>query len=200
MTSEVAIANRALQLLGADSIISLSEDNNRARTLRIAYEPVRDAEQHRRRWRFCIKRAQLAALSAAPDFGYSYQYQLPNDYLRLIEGGDIASAVDLSDYRSQSSAAYSVEGDRVLTNYGAPLSIRYLARITDTSKFNASFVEALSARLAYECCERITQSNEKRNLAERQYKDALKEARQANALEVASESIADDAWIIARMQ
>lgn len=198
--SEVSICNRALQLLGSDTIISLTDDNNRARAMNLAYQPVRDAEQERHRWRFCIKRDSLAALATAPSFGYAYQYQRPNDYLRLIEGGDLTSAADLSDYRTGSSALYSIEGDRILTDLGAPLNIRYLARIEDTSLFSPSFCEALSARLADDCCERITQSDSKRQLSTAAYKRAIQEAVRANALEVATESQADSEWVVGRVQ
>ena len=200
MTSEVSIANRALQMLGSDPIISLTQDNKRARTLQIAFAPVRDAELHRRNWRFAIKRDTLAALASAPDSGFAYQYQVPNDYLRLLSGGDLVPLADLSDYRSAPAALYAVEGDRILTDVGAPLSIRYVARISDASKFNASFAEALAARLAWECCEAITQSDSKQQLAERRYTVAMREARRANAFEVPTEAIADDSWILARAQ
>lgn len=200
MTTEVSIGNRALQILGAAPVISLTEENNRARALQVAFAAVRDAELHRRNWRFAIKRTTLPALSTTPDSGYAYQYQVPNDYLRLLPGGDLFPMADLSDYRSTYAGLYSVEGDRILTDIGAPLSIRYIARITDASKFNASFAEALAARLAWECCETITQSDSKQQLAERRYTMALREARRANAFEMAAEPVADDSWVIARAQ
>jgi hypothetical protein len=198
--SEVSIANRALQLLGADSIISLADDTNRARAMAIAYEPVRDAELTRHRWRFTLARDQLPALSTAPLFEYPYQYQAPNDMLRLIEGGDLQSGPDLSDYRAGMSRLYSVEGDKILTHIPAPLSICYIARITDTSLFAADFSEALSARLADELCERLTQSDSKRQICMEAYKRAIREAKRSNAIQVATQSAADEEWIMGRTQ
>lgn len=197
--TDVSICNRALQLLGAEAILNLSEDNNKTRALNVAYEPVRDAELHRRRWRFAIKRASLAALTEVPDSDYAVQYQLPVDYIRLVPGGDLRQLADVSDFRSATSALYSVEGQRILTDLSAPLAIRYIARITDTSLYNPSFCEALSARLALECCERIMQSDSKKQLARVAYKDAIREATLANAIEGAPESIADDTWVMARL-
>jgi hypothetical protein len=198
--SEVAICNAALVKLGADTIIALNENNTRARVMNLRYGPVRDAELHRRRWKFSIKRVSLPALLAAPQSDYDRKFQLPGDYLRLVEGGDIATAADLTDYRgSPGSALFSIEGQELLTNLGAPLNIRYIARITDTGLFNASFSEALSSRLAWECCEKITQSDSKRELAWRDYKEALREALRANAIETPPNSIADDSWLISRL-
>lgn len=197
--SDVSICNRALQMLGAESILNLSEDNNRARALNVAYEPVRDAEFDRHRWRFSIKRVSLPAVAAAPDSDYARQFQVPNDFIRLIPGGDIVQLADLSDYRSGSSAMYSVEGDKILTDLGAPLSIRYIARITDASLFNPAFAEALAARLADACCERLTQSDSKKQLAWGYYKQAIREAITSNAIERAPASVADDTWVMARL-
>lgn len=200
MASTVSICNRALQLLGDDPIQALTDDTHRARALNVAYEVVRDAEMRRRRWRFAIRRDSLPALADQPDSDYDYQYQVPNDFLRLIEGGDIISVPDMSDYRSMSCELWSLEGRRILTNLGAPLKIRYLAKITDVSQYDPAFNESFAARLAFECCERITQSDTKKQTCWQAYRDSIKEAVRANALEVAPHSIGDDTWVIARAQ
>lgn len=199
-TSDVSICNAALIKLGADPIIALTDDTNRARTIAARYESVRDAELYLRRWKFSILRASLAALSDTPDSDFDYAYQPPNDFLRLIEGADIVQVPDLSDYRTTSNALYSIENGKILTNLGAPLAIRYIAQITDPSLFNPAFVEALASRLAYECCEKITQSDAKKEAALRDYRIAVSEATRANAIETSSVSQADDTWITSRAQ
>lgn len=200
--SEVAICNAALLKLGADRITALTENNNRARAMNERYAAVRDAELDRRRWKFSIQRTSLPALAAAPDGDdYARQFELPNDYIRLIEGGDIFDVADLSDYRGSSSAQlYSVEGRRILTNLAAPLAIRYIAQITDTALMVPSFKEALSSRLADECCERLTESDSKRQLAMADYRRAIREAARARALEAPAQYVGDDTWIAARAQ
>lgn len=199
MATNVSICNRALQILGADSIIDLTEDNARARAMTIAFESVRDAEIERNKWKFAIKRVELAALSAAPDFDYDRQFQLPPDYLRHLPGGSLVYQDDLSDYRGSVADLFVVEGDKLLTNLDAPLNLRYIARITDASLFSPSFAEALAARLAFECCERITGSDGKEQLAMRRYKAALREAVRANALESPPRAIGDSSWVTARL-
>ena len=199
--SELDICNAALIKLGADRITALNENNNRARAMNARYAAVRDAELARHRWKFSIRRVTLAALAAAPDGDdYARQFQLPNDYIRLIEGADIADAADLSDYRSGGRQLYSVEGRRILTNLAAPLSIRYIAQITDTSLFVPDFAEALASRLTDECCERITDSDSKREAAKADYKQAIREALRARCLEAPPQQVADDTWVMARAQ
>ena len=82
----------------------------------------------------------------------------------------------------------------------APLSICYIAKITDTSLFAPDFCEALSARLADELCERLTQSDSKRQICMEAYKRAIREAKRSNAIQVATQSAADEEWIMGRTQ
>ncbi|MFO1465869.1 MAG: hypothetical protein U1F35_05425 [Steroidobacteraceae bacterium] len=198
--SEVAVCNRALQILGEAAIIDLTEDNERARSLTIAYPAVRDSELRKRKWKFSISRASIPALADAPLFGFKNQFQLPVDYLRLLPGGDLVSGPDLSDIRWDSNALYAIEGKRILTSLSAPLRIRYIQRVTDTSLFDPAFAEYLSAKIAVAICDRITQSDSKMQLSVAAAKLALNEARNANALESPSESISDDTWVAARAQ
>lgn len=198
MTSEVSICNRALTLLGDELIIALTDDNNRGRCMNANYAPIRDAELARRRWRFSIARTSLPALAAVPDSDYTKQYQLPNDFLSLIEGGDLVGRADLTDYRSASNAPWSREGRVILTDLGSPLHIRYIKQVTDASMFDPAFAESLAARIADECCERITQSDSKRQLCMSAYSRAIKEAARANAIEIPAESQTDGEWVMAR--
>lgn len=198
--SEVSICNAALSKLGADSVLALTDSNNRARTMNGRYAQVRDAELRRHRWRFSIKRDSLVALSAAPASDYARQFQVPNDFLRLIEGADIYSQPDLTDFRSRESALYSLEGRVILSNLGSPLKIRYIAQIVDTALFDSTFAEALASRLAYECCKKITGNENEKEGCNLDYRGAIREAIRANALELAPQTLGDDTWVAARAQ
>lgn len=201
MASEVDICNSALIKLGAATIISLDDDDPKATALNVRYPLVRDAELRRRRWRFSLRRVALPALSAEPAFGFDLQYQLPTDpiCLRIIQVGEFHVGLDHSDYRGSSNAMYSIENGKLLTNFPAPLKVRYIAQITDTGLFDSAFCESFAARLAYECCEKITQSDSKKQAALQDYRLSIREATLANAIENAPENIADDSWVTARL-
>ena len=187
MSSVVDICNRALQKLGADRITSLTENSVNARECNAAYEILRDAELRAHPWNFAVKRASLAADPTTPDV-YSYQYQLPSDFLRLLSHEEQTNSTD-----------YKIEGRYILTNEGAPYKIRYIGIVTDPNQFDALFSEALSARIAAELCEKITQSNTKIQQAKIDYRDALREARKINAFEQVSQEPPEDTWISARL-
>jgi hypothetical protein len=200
--SDIQVANRALQKLGSNTILTSFNDNSAAgRAMSLAYVPVRDAELRRRRWKFSITRANLAALSTPPANGvYAAQFQLPANCLRVLEVGDYWPGADTSDYRNRTVAEWTIESGVILTNIAAPLSLRYIQQVTNPGMFDPAFAEAFAARLAWETCESITQSSDKRKLAENEYKRAILEATQANALETVSEFKADDSWMMARIQ
>lgn len=201
MASEIDICNTALTKLGATTIISLADDDPKATVMNLRYPLVRDAELRRRRWKFSLRRASLPAMSDAPAFGFARQFRLPTDplCLRVIQVGEFHVGLDLSDYRGSPNEMYSIEGTRLLTNFAAPLKLRYIAQVTDSTQFDAAFVEALASRLAYECCERITQSSSKKSDCLVDYKMAVKEATLSNALESAPSHPADDTWMMSRL-
>lgn len=199
MASQVEIANRALTKLGEQRITSLSDDVEAARVVDSLWDIVRDAELRERNWNFSMTRASLAALVSTPDWGFAYQYQLPSDCLRVVQVDEYFPGPSMSDYRNSSEAIWQIEGGKILTDIGAPLPIRYVARIEDTGAWDALFVEAFACRLAAECCERLTQSNTKRQLAWDEHHRAIMAAARADAIENPSEPLPDDAWLLSRI-
>ena len=198
MASETEIGNAALLKLGAARIAALTDDNDRARTLNARYNQVREAELRRHRWKFSLARTTLPALATTPDFGYDLEYQVPTGFLALVQVGVYDVSTDLTDYRSAPIAPYSLEGRKILTDFTAPLSVRYVTNVTDVATMDTAFREALASRLAYECCERITGKTTKRQLAMADYKLAVREAIKANAIESPPKQISDDTWVTAR--
>ena len=201
--SPVAIANMALSFLGSATITSFSDASNAARVMNVEYEMTRDAELRGPGvWKFAKKRASLSALTSVPISNlWTQQFQLPADCLRVLMVGESWPGIDLSDYRTgPSNADYSVEGRNILCNQGAPLALLYIGRIEDATQFDSLFDIMLAAKLAWKCCERLTQSGDKRKMAMQEYMAARNTAITTNALEGVADPIADGPWIVARMQ
>lgn len=192
--SRVAIANRALTKLGAARIIALDDDNEASNTLDSMFDIVRDAELRANIWHFAKARAQLPVLSSKPAFGYGSQFQLPADYLRLIQVGPRNV-----DPNPTLDGWYSIEAGKILIDHPGPLSVRYIRRVEDTTQFDALFVEAFACRLAFESCETLTNSNTKKQMLWDEYSVALSAARRANAIERPALATSDDTWLEARL-
>ena len=187
MSSKVDICNRALQKLGAKRIVSLDDAGvpNAARC-KAAFDMVRDQELRKRAWCFAIKRAQLPADADAPVWGFDNSFTLPADYIRILQTPD-----DVTDWQ--------VENGKILTNDSAPLNVRYVARIDDTTLYDPNFIEAVASKLAYELCEEVTQSNSKLANLAADYKATISEAGRLNAFEKYPESPPTDDWLTARL-
>jgi hypothetical protein len=199
MASKTDIANRALTKLGDDRIIDLLDDTERARTINSIYNSCRDAELRAHVWNFAVRRVALPRLITVPAFGFSFEYQIPAESLRLIQVGECWHWWSLQDYISGSTAQFQVEGRKILTDFDAPLKIRYIERIDDTGLYDALFVEAFACRLALEACERITQSNTKLQAIQEQYKENLRMALRVDAIENPPEQLPDESWMISRL-
>ena len=197
--SNVAIANLALTKLGDLRILNLTDNTKPAREVNAVFDMARDYLQRRFSWRFCIKRANLAADVSTPLWDWSYQYQIPTDCLRIIQVGQWYPSPDLSDLISTGGQEYVVEGKNILSNQAGPLKLRYLSRVTDPVQFDTAFDMAFSAYLAYLVAEPLTASAESKQMAYQDYRNAVKDAVIANAIENPPESLADPTWILARL-
>ncbi len=200
MSSDVALVNLSLTLLGEARIISLDDNVKPAREAKAVYELVRDAALASHDWNFAKTRAQLSALVDAPTGSqFGVQYQLPSDCLRAIFVGDYYTGADLTDYRGSPTEEYSIEGRRILTNMAAPLNLQYIKRVTDPTQFDPCFRTAFSARLAEVLAEPLTQSDVKRQRAGDAYGRALMEAVRVNAISLPPRKLADDEWLLSRL-
>lgn len=190
MASDVEICNRALQKLGAKRITSLDEDSVNGRACNAAYDAIRLAELRKHRWSFAIERASLAADATTPSWGRSNSFQLPSDFVLLAERYPEEN-VNTNDR--------IIEGRKILTNESAPLEIRYIKNVTDAETMDPLFREALSCAIAVELCEALTQSATKKDMLKIDYRDSIREAKKANAIEKPAEESPEDTWVTARL-
>ena len=187
-TSKVAIANRALQKLGSKRIEALTQDHPNARSVNACFDILRDALLRKYDWSFAIKRESIAADASGPTWGDWDRYTKPNDFIRLLRDNETGYAVD-----------WKIEGDYILSADGSPLEVRYIARIEDPNKYDASFVEALASDIAFECCEEITGSTTKKESARTDKEDAISEAERTGAIEKDAQDNPEDEWLTARL-
>lgn len=82
--SDISICSTACLLVGANEIESFIDETNEAKVCAAIYEVTRDNVLTIHPWQFSLGQVQLARLVATPLFGYSYAFQLPTDFLRLI--------------------------------------------------------------------------------------------------------------------
>lgn len=149
-TSALDVCRLALDLLDQDAEEVTSIDTPETENEKICarwYDVTRRAMLREGVWNFAIKRAVLTK-SNTPSFGYADAYNLPNDFLRyLTTGAD----------EQQPEVDYEIENGQILIdNNAGNLNLRYIFDQTDVTKFDSSFVEAFSIRLARNMAKKIT--------------------------------------------
>lgn len=209
-TTQTTIANRALQILGSPPISSIQENSRGARAMFRAYQPVMLSELRKNYWNFAIQRASIPAAAVGPAFGKSNYFPLPADFLCLAPpdmvfgvagGGTLAGNQILAGtpvITGSPIVDWQIEGNQIASNMVGPLNMRYVSSNVTESMFDPCFDEALSAALAVETCEEITQSNTKLQNAAKMYEDAIETAKKRNAFEGRPIQPPTDTYVIAR--
>ena len=169
MASVIQICNSALNQLGASSITALTENSKNARLCNERYETVRDAVFRSHPWNCLIKRQQLAQDTATPAYGFSYQFSLPSDALRLL---------GIDAYNSD----HKVEGRKILCNEKS-IKISYISQVTDPNEMDVLLRETISAGIAADLGYAITANLQVSKLMQEKYQYKLSEARHTDASE-----------------
>lgn len=198
MPSKIDVANRAALKLGTEWIASFADSTKFARAITMCYDGLLESELSKNRWTFAIKRATLPALASVPAWGFERQFLLPVDCLRLDWVDGAGRSEYLANFLADSTSPFRIEGRNILTDLEAPLSIRYIALSENPNEWDPCFLNAFSARLAYEACEHVTQSETKKRTLWSEYQDEIANARRMSAIQNPPASIPDGSWMEAR--
>lgn len=196
--SQISVYNLALTKLGQDRVSSASENVESARVISSLWDLARDAVLARHPWRFAIVRDSLPAISTAPAFGFSSAYVLPEKCLRLVQVSEswvfyaaetefytIESAPDGSGYRA------------ILTDEGAPLSVRYVTRVENVGLWPALFCRAMAMQLALDAREKIAPNVNAQDIGA-EYELSVRQAKQQNGIEMPPTRPIESTWLSSR--
>jgi hypothetical protein len=189
--TDAEICNLALAKLGATfSIQNLQapqKENERWFALNYRHYKKVELSGSGRKWRFAVLSIdvnQLAGESNNPEL--PFRYQLPNDCLMPLR-----DRVD----------EWQIYGTEIWRALSGTLKLEYISNVPEAN-FNVEFTEVLVCKLALEACEKITQSNTKRDAAMQAYRLALDNAARANAFSIGFEEVQSDqtqsSWLSSR--
>ena len=188
-TTQTTIINRALQLVGSQSVSSINDNDRGARAMLRAYQPTLLKALRDITWNFSIKRATIAASSTPPIHSKANYFPLPGDFISLAPPDDTFNFNYID---------WQIEGQQIASDASSPINIRYVSSNVTESQFDPCFAEAFSALLALNTCEEITQSNTKIQAIAKFYDDAMKSAKRNNAFENRPVVAPTDFWITQR--
>lgn len=200
MSSSTEICNMALYHLGASQRIqNLETDKGQAATsCRTFYEIARDEVFEDFAWPFARTREFLALVEESPtdDWGYAYQYPAnASNLIKIPSGTRNETKSSMIAYE----VAYGDSGKLIYTDQ-SEAEIIYTKKITDTARYSAKFIMALSYKLAGYIAASVTGGDpfKLKAQADANYQIAIMQAR-ANALnEERSEPLPESEFITGR--
>lgn len=138
--SQTDICNQALVRIGAKRISNIGDDDKGARICSEVYDSTVREVSRCGQWNCLIKRVELAQLTEAPAFEWDYQYQLPADFISMVQLNGIV-------YHGQPQDDWEIEGKRLLTD-ATTAQVRYVAIVDDVSQWDPLFCDAVVVLLA----------------------------------------------------
>lgn len=159
MASKVEIASNAFLLLGGNTISSFTEGTEGLIATSLYESTYRDLLSNFR-WRFAVKKVQLARLVEVPLNEFDHQFQLPTDNLVVINTED---RVD-----------YEIYGDKLYSN-NIDVSIEYIFRVDETllpAYFQKTLEFFLAAQFAIPLTDNSTRAQTYFDAYERQLRRA----------------------------
>tara|TARA_R110000744_G_scaffold52970_5_gene113332 strand:+ start:83 stop:652 length:570 start_codon:yes stop_codon:yes gene_type:complete len=180
--TELDVANRALQKLGVKEVTSLVDiKDKRVKAILNCLDSTRDRLLRENPWNFASKRVSISSDASVPVWEFKYNYRLPADFLYLTE--------ILGDPN------YLMEGEFIASDNTSPLKIRYVSRMTDTTRFDSSMTEAWASLMAYEMCMRLEGDMALRDRLEREYELSIVRAKKFDGQEDHSQESPEDELI-----
>lgn len=190
--SDVLICATALLELGSRPINSFDEDTEGARLCANLYQGVRDDMLRQHPWNFAKARVKLSPLKEAPEFGYTHAFQLPADYLRLIEVNGIRAYEGVGF-----PPGYALENGKILCN-SASLNLRYIFRNDQPNEWDSAFTRAMILAMKKTLAYAITRDQAAVANASQEWAVALRLAKQVNGMEIPAQQLEGDAFMEAR--
>jgi len=191
-TAKLNIINKALTLIGAEPINTLSDGTTNSDIVDRVYTTALKSILSECQWGFATKRALLTTVATTTiawfysgDNADSIVYSKPSDIIRIFGTND-------------DDALWRDEGDYIIADTSG-LGLKYVYYTTDAEKYPASFVEALVDLVAYQACFMIVNSASKaREMFEKYEKVSLPKAKSENAQTGVQQYLKDDAWTLAK--
>lgn len=189
--SKTQIMNMALDYLEEETILDPDDKRAPARFLNRNFGITRDALLRVHPFNFALRRKVLAPEGVRPDFGWTYQYVLPSDCLRILP-------LTRDGTLSGPPIRFEVENDRILCDVSQSIRLRYVARTENTAAFDPLFCELLASTLALKAAHFITGKASYAERLQQVVQTYTAQAQTVDALEGTPVDVDDNNWINAR--
>lgn len=196
MADKLALWNRALLHLGVKRLITLTDDVDARHVFDEAWPTVALDGLSRGDFNFSQKTVELTeSTTTTVIVGYEFAFDHPADWIRTIAFNFVA---DFSDYFyfDDTVDVYEERGSWFMNS--ETFFVRYVssdyAEDANLPDYPPSYVEFISALLAYQTCERLTQGTTKQEVLKDLVKVTLLKAKSNDARNLKEQRIRPGNW------
>ena len=158
--TEVKISNKALLLLGAESITSFTDGSTAGNACGLMYNDVKATTLAMYPWSFTIKKAELTKDTNTPNSEWSHQFTMPNDMLTGVPRAVRASGSAGSPTITSWEMGTATQGYSVLFTNQLTIFIDYQKTVAE-SAMPSYFTQLLTYQLAWHLAEVMTDQTQK---------------------------------------
>ena len=176
----IEIANSGLIKAGGNVIMSLTDDSREGRLANNRFKSDMRTVLRWHPWNCAMARVELSPLVTTPAFGYSQQFQMPSDLLRL------SLIEDVEDFR--------IEGRLILCDEST-IDIKYVKDPGEAvAELDQLCTEAIATYFAWDICYALVQSNSLRASLWVSFMDIFRHAKSVDSKEDMMSQITANEW------
>lgn len=197
MTSRLGLYNAAAIEIGETIYASLTEDRESRYILDQVYGDVLELACESGQWNFAERTVQIDNdASVTPGFGMTYAFAKPSDWIRTtgLGSGPVVNDAPLRRYEDDQIYWYADI---------TPIYVRYVSDDTDfgmnLGAWPATFTRFVVLSLADRICEKVTQSEAKKERIAKDLKKAKRDAMSKDAMRDATRNPPAGSWVRSRL-
>lgn len=196
MATKLGLYNAALIEIGERTLSGLTENREPRRVLDAVYDSVLAECLAEGQWHFAERTVKITAnTNVTIDFGYTYAFDIPTDYVALtgISSGEYIDDAPLLRYQKDNTYWYA-DID--------PIYVRYISNDVEYGmnllKWPATFTRYVEMALALRVVRRETQSNTDYERLEMMERRAKRNAKSKDAREKTVRFMPPGSWVQSR--
>lgn len=153
--TDVKICNKALLLLGAESITSFTDGSTAGNACNLIYEDVKKSTLGMYSWSFTIAKKELNRDTETPNSEWRYLYNMPNDMLTGVPRAVRTSGNAGSPLTTAWEMGTKLNGSSALLTNETSIFIDY-QRDVEESNLPSYFTQLLTYQIAWHLAEVMT--------------------------------------------
>lgn len=184
MATSVDICNEALVAFGQEPIMTLDESSKSARRCKQLYDSTRQYLLSLHPWSFALQSINLAPTEDYHSTQWQYAFRRPSDCLKIVR-------------MSVPNSQYTIEDKYICCNDDS-LTLLYVKDLEDVNQFSRPFYACCVKALAKALIPSLAENYQHQAQVEKEYAEALREARHFDSVEQQKLEYFRDDWILAR--